>query len=221
MLVDKLQMAFPLLLQFQIHIVVSDLGASWFLLCTKQCCLTCHYQIKLPFVQWPKPVFLENYNMSESERLFVTEAIQELVDNNCAAEVCTPPLVCSPLQVVARDGGKHRLVIDLRYVNQYLHKFKFKYEGLDVATQLLEDCSWMTTFDLKSGYHHIDIHPVYQQYLGFSWRKDGERIYYVFRVLPFSLATACYVFTKVLRPLVSRWRSKGVKMVLYIDDGFV
>ena len=45
---------------------------------------------KLPFVQWPKPVFLENYNMSESERLFVTEAIQELVDNNCAAEVCTP-----------------------------------------------------------------------------------------------------------------------------------
>ena len=174
---------------------------------------------KLPFVQWPEPVFLENYNMSESERLFVTEAIQELVDNNCAAEVCTPPLVCSPLQVVARDGGKRRLVIDLRYVNQYLHKFKFKYEGLDVATQLLEDCSWMTTFDLKSGYHHINIHPVYQQYLGFSWRKDGERIYYVFRVLPFGLATACYVFTKVLRPLVSRWRSKGVKMVLYIDDG--
>ena len=64
---------------------------------------------------------------------------------------------------------------------------KFKYEGLDVAAQLLEDCSWMTTFDLKSGYHHIDIHPVYQQYLGFSWKKDGERCYYVFKVLHLGL----------------------------------
>ena len=174
---------------------------------------------KLPFIRWPSPVFLENYRMSENERLFVAEAIQELVDNGCTVKVDSPPLVSSPLQVVARDGGKRRLVIDLRYVNQYLHKFKFKYEGLDVAAQLLEDCSWMTTFDLKSGYHHIDIHPVYQQYLGFSWKKDGERCYYVFKVLPFGLATACYVFTKVLRPLVNRWRSKGVKMVLYIDDG--
>ena len=39
---------------------------------------------KLPFIRWPSPVFLENYRMSENERLFVAEAIQELVDNGCA-----------------------------------------------------------------------------------------------------------------------------------------
>ena len=76
------------------------------------------------------------------------------MDNSCAVKVDTPPLVSSLLQVVARDGGKCRLMIDLRYVIQYLHKFKFKYEGLDVAAQLLENYIWMTMFDLQSGYHH-------------------------------------------------------------------
>ena len=41
------------------------------------------------------------------------------------------------------------------------------------------------------------------------------------RVLPFGLSTACYVFTKLLRPLVKRWRSRsrGLRGIVYIDDG--
>ena len=41
----------------------------------------------------------------------------------------------------------------------------------------------------------------------------------MFCVLPFGLASACYVFTKLLRPLVKRWRSLGLHVFLYIDDG--
>ena len=32
---------------------------------------------------------------------------------------------------------------------------------------------------------------------------------------------ACYAFTKLLQPLVRYWRSKGIRAVLYIDDGIV
>ena len=38
-------------------------------------------------------------------------------------------------------------------------------------------------------------------------------------MLPFGLSTACYVFTKLLRPLVKRWWSLGLRAILYIDDG--
>ena len=41
----------------------------------------------------------------------------------------------------------------------------------------------------------------------------------MFRVLPFGLSTACYLFTKLLRTLVSRWRSMGHVSLMYIDDG--
>ena len=45
------------------------------------------------------------------------------------------------------------------------------------------------------------------------------RRYFHFTVLVFGLATACYVFNKIMRPFNKRWRRKGVKSILYIDDG--
>ena len=49
----------------------------------------------------------------------------------------------------------------------------------------------------------------------------GETKYYVFTVLPFGLSTACYLFTKLLRPLIRHWQGSGLKAILYLDDGIV
>ncbi len=58
-------------------------------------------------------------------------------------------------------------------------------------------CDHMCTFDLKSGYHHVDVCELSQKYLGFEWKGA----YNVFTVLSFGLASACYVFSKLLRPI--------------------
>ena len=75
-------------------------------------------------------------------------------------------------------------------------------------------------FDLKSGYHHIEIFQPHLTYLGFQWEVDGVPRYFCFAVLPFGLSTAPYIFTKVCRPLVKLWRLHGIKIVLYLDHGF-
>ena len=80
---------------------------------------------------------------------------------------------------------------------------------------LFEQDDYMFSFDLKSGYHHVDVAEVHQKFLGIEW--GGA--YYVFTVLPFGLSTACYVFTKLLRPLVRYWRARGIRIVVYLDDG--
>ena len=80
---------------------------------------------------------------------------------------------------------------------------------------LFEKGDFLFSFDLKSGYHHVDIAKIHQKYLGFSW----QGAYYVFTVLPFGLSTACYMFTKLLRPLVRYWRGQGIRIVVYLDDG--
>ena len=46
-------------------------------------------------------------------------------------------------------------------------------------------------------------------------------MYFVFIVLPFGLASACYTFTKLMRPLVKHWRGRGLRTIVYIDDGIV
>jgi len=78
-----------------------------------------------------------------------------------------------------------------------------------VALLMFQSGDFMCSFDLKSGYHHIDIHSEHWRYLGFSWAHDARVEYYIFCVLPFGLATACYVLTKIMRPLVNIGGSRG------------
>ena len=70
------------------------------------------------------------------------------------------------------------------------------------------------TFDLKSGYHHVDIYEPHQKFLGFEWQGR----FYQFTVLPFGLSTACYIFTKLMRVLVRYWRNQGIRIVVFLDD---
>ena len=84
-----------------------------------------------------------------------------------------------------------------------------------MAMLLLEKNDFLFSFDLKSGYHHVDITNDHWKYLGFAWGGS----FYVFTVLPFGLSTACYIFTKLVRPLVKYWRGKGLRIIVYLDDG--
>ena len=52
---------------------------------------------------------------------------------------------------------------------------------MNTALEYFEKDCFINTFDLKSGYHHIDVHADSHTYLGFQW----EGVYYVFTVLPF------------------------------------
>ena len=116
--------------------------------------------------------------------------------------------------------GKERLILDLRHVNKHVRLDKFKFEDWKTLKQYINLNSYGFVFDLKSGYHHVDIHKSFQTYLGFSWEINNVVKYFVFTVLPFGLKSSAYIFSKVLRPLVKFWRSQSIKLVLYLDDGF-
>ena len=87
---------------------------------------------------------------------------------------------------------------------------------------MLNKCNYFTTFDLTSGYHRIEIHPEHRKFLRFEWTfEDGSTRYFQFCVLSFGLASACYEFTKVLWPFTKRYRGRGIKAIIYIDDDIV
>ena len=174
---------------------------------------------RIPFIRLPDPVFYRNHKSAFEHSQFTEEAIQDLVATNCVV-YCTECLtVCSPLSVVVSARGKKRLVLDLRYVNQFILLTKFRYEGLNIIPQLFSKGDYFITFDLKSGYHHVDINHDCWPYLGFSWGTGPTLKWFAFRVLPFGLASACYVFTKLLQPLMKKWRSEGLRTIVYTDDG--
>ena len=169
----------------------------------------------------PEAYSMENHNLVITHHRFVSNSITELLANMCIVKVTQKPHIRSPLSVVTNIEGKLWLVLNLRYLNQFLHKVKFKYEDIKVALLMFNREDLLFKFDLKKGYHHLDIFEPHQKHLGFAW-KEGEEIgYFVFTVLPFGLATACYAFTKLMRPLVRFWRGRGLRVVLYLYDGIV
>jgi len=116
--------------------------------------------------------------------------------------------------------GKLHIVLNLQYLNQYLLRDKLKHKDLRIAMQMFEPDDYMFTFDLKVGYPMW----IFTSNIGSIWGSPGlmaphMQKYCVFCVLPFGLSTACFVFTKLLCPLVKHWRSQGLKIVVYLDDG--
>ena len=141
------------------------------------------YGYTLSLKAFPSQAFLNNNKSAFTHSEFVEEVIQKLLLNRCICECDTPPHVANPLTVA--EGKRLRLVLDLRYVNQFLECPSFKYEDLKVLSEVFEAGYNFFTFDLESGYHHISIVERQQQLLGFSWLfRDGKRRFYTFRVLP-------------------------------------
>ena len=170
----------------------------------------------IPFIDTPSSMYMKNNKSALKNDDFVSKSVNELVLSGCVIEVPFQPYIVNPLSVATQKSGKRRLILDLSTLNLSVKKEKIKFEDWKIAVQYFQKNDYLYKFDLKSGYFHLDICPQQHTYLGFSW----EDKFYCFTVLAFGLSTGPYIFTKCLRPLVKYWRKNGIKIVLYLDDGF-
>ena len=129
------------------------------------------------------------------------------------------PCNVNPFSVSVQSSGKKLLILDFRFIKKHVWKQSIKFEDLQVALNYLDQGHFMFSFYIKSDYHHVEISPPHQSFLGFSWPFKGKTRYFSFRVLPFGLSSVPYIFTKLVRPLISHWRSQGIDIVVYHDDG--
>lgn len=87
-------------------------------------------------------------------------------------------------------------------------------EDLGIAMKLMSKNCFMATIDLEDSYFLVPVHKDYRKYLRFSFRAK----IFEFCALPFGLATAPYIFTKILRPVAAHLRERGFRSVIYLDD---
>ena len=104
---------------------------------------------KIPFVALPPPKVSSNNTSALKDTDFVSEAISDLLR--------TKRDIVNPLSVSVQPSGKKRLILDLRLVNLYVFKRKFRCEDISVAIQIFSKGYYLFKFDLKSGYHHVEI----------------------------------------------------------------
>ena len=145
--------------------------------------------------------------------------VEALVDCGAAVELLSPPALCCPM-LVEENSGKFRLCWDGRELNKHLSFPKFKYEGLSQVPLLVSEDDFLFQFDLESAYHHVRVDEACWSFLGFHLTDPkGRKRWFAFTVLPFGLAPACLVFTKIMQVLLKHWRLQGFRGILYLDDG--
>ena len=64
----------------------------------------------------------------------------------------------------------------LRHIDLHIYNLKFKCEGLHIIREFVFFFSdhFVFSFDLKSGYNHVDIFPEHRKFLSFSWDSDEK-----------------------------------------------
>ena len=174
---------------------------------------------RIPFFDLPDNFVIPNRPSASKLKDFVNEAISELIERGCVKEVLNPPNFINPLHVVQQSSGKCRLILDLSYLNRFIWKQSVRFEDIRTVFDLFQSGYISFTFDLKSGYHHVELFPDHRQYLGFSWNFGSVVKHFVFTVLPFGMPSAPYIFSNFVRSLITYWRGLGRRVVTFLDDG--
>ena len=174
---------------------------------------------KIEFEEIPvQNVLPRQYNLDVHQKSVLQSQIDDMVDRSVIKEVALESdMFVSNVFGRPKPNGDIRMIIDLSDVNDYVQKFHFKMDHLNVALDLVEKDMFMTSIDLKDAYYSVPIWESHRKYLSFQW----EGSYFQFQVLPFGLTSAPRVFTKILKPVFAKMRQEGFIVLGYIDDSLI
>jgi hypothetical protein len=139
--------------------------------------------------------------------------VADLLRKKAIAVAPDTPVFFSRIFAIPKKTGLYRPIINLKNLNQHIRYSHFKMEG-DVIQNLLKKRDWMAKLDLRDAYLTVPVCNAHQPFLRFRWKG----IAYQFVCLPFGLAPAPRVFTKILKPVMAALRSRGVRVIIYLDD---
>lgn len=165
-----------------------------------------------PVTSTPRAVQLPG---DPTRRQILLDEVAALLDKNALERVDqSDPGFFSHLFTVPKKSGGFRPVIDLKRLNQHIRCPHFKMETDRSIRAQLEVGEWTTSVDFTDAYLHIMVDPGHRKF--FRMNILGES--FQFRSMCFGLNIAPRVFTKLLEPVASHLRSRGIHLHRYLDD---
>lgn len=171
------------------------------------CCNTSEMDIKLQDVA---PVVYRPYRMAHAERAIVRDMIQELEEAGIVRQSMSN--YASPILLVRKKTGDHRLCIDFRALNKKTVKEHYPLPRIDDQLDNLSGFKYYTTLDLASGYYQIPLTEQSKKLTAFI-TPDGL---YEFNRMPFGLSNAPATFQRTINQILGNARFQ--RAFAYMDD---
>ena len=110
---------------------------------------------------------------------------------------------------------QYRPILNLKFFNDNVKKYKFKMESLSSIHQWIQPNSYCIGLDLKDAFLYIPFHKDSKKYLRFLWLRELLE----WQVLVFGLTCSPRVLTQVIKPIIAFIRLTFAIMVcIYLDD---
>ena len=157
------------------------------------------------------------YPADSKERLACTKTLEHYLKIGSVQELSpevSDGLWSTFFPVPKKGTDKMRGCIDLRQPNSCIRYEHFKMEGLHTVQSLIRRNDLMTKIDLSDFYMHFLIGKADRKYMRFMW--EGKK--YECIGMPFGLAPAPRLATKIMAPVIRYLRSCGLRVSIYIDD---
>jgi Reverse transcriptase (RNA-dependent DNA polymerase) len=145
-------------------------------------------------------------NFSPSEEIIVQDCIDKLLSIGAIEKAkSSKNQWISKIFPVPKSDGTFRLILNLKQLNEFIPYEHFIMEDYRSVCNILLYNMYGATIDLMDAYHLVPIEEKCRVYLRFKFKN----ILYQYTCLPFGLASAPRIFTKLLKPVVAHLREQG------------
>jgi hypothetical protein len=156
------------------------------------------------------PVAVPPYRMTPAKKEILKQEIDKLLSEGIIEE-CESQYA-SPVVLIPKPNGTMRLCVDYRKLNSNTVADTYPLPRMDDLLHEAKPTSFMSTIDLRAGYHQVKVHPDDQDKTAFVCPFGTFR----FLRMPFGLRNAPATFQR----LIDRFRSglEDILTLTYLDD---
>lgn len=119
--------------------------------------------------------------------------------------------------VPKRTPDEFRIIFDLSILNKFIRKLSFRMDTYFVIIGQICRGDFFISIDLTDAYHAIALHPDFMRFMTFIF----QNVYYQFTCLPQGLTSAPRIFTKIMRVVLTYFRSFSIRIAAWLDDFLV
>lgn len=169
-----------------------------------------------PFAEHTIPLLDENpismppYRLPEPKKQLLREELDKLLQDGVIEE-CESPYA-APVVLVPKKDGKIRLTVDYRGINAVTRPDRYPLPRLDDLLHEAKQSKYMSTLDLKSGYHQISVKETDRDKTAFTTPFGTYR----FIRMPFGLRNAPATFQRLMNKFKAGLLN--VFILVYLDD---
>lgn len=116
----------------------------------------------------------------------------------------------APMEVVMKAKTDYRLVVDMQEPNKAIQRAHYPLPNMDKFRIALRGSKVFAKLDIKSAFHHVELHPDSRPITTFMTSRGPMR----FKRLPFGVNTGPEVFQRLMEGILRKCRG----CIIYIDD---